>query len=70
VWKSYLPITTRILPSDLYKCGDGTCQFTEQCGTGTTAASCQADCGVCSTTTTVTTTTDGSTKTSKTTKTN
>jgi len=48
-WKSYLPITTRILPSDVYQCGDGTCQFTESCGTGTTAASCQADCGDCST---------------------
>jgi len=43
-WKSYLPITTRILPADVYRCGDGTCQFTEACGTGTTADSCQADC--------------------------
>jgi hypothetical protein len=46
-WKSYLPITTRIRSSDIYRCGDGVCQFTEQCGTGTAAASCQADCGVC-----------------------
>jgi hypothetical protein len=49
-WKSYLPITTRILPADVYQCGDGVCQFTEQCGTGTTAASCLADCGDCSAT--------------------
>ena len=46
-WKTYLPITTRIQSSDIYRCGDGVCQFTEQCGTGTTADSCQADCGAC-----------------------
>ena len=46
-WRTYLPITTRVQPSDVYKCGDGTCQFTEQCGTGTIAASCLADCGDC-----------------------
>jgi len=67
VWKSYLPITTRIQPSDVYRCGDGTCQFTEHCGTGTTADSCLADCGACSVdaTATKTTTTSTTTKTKK-----
>jgi hypothetical protein len=66
-WKSYLPITTRILPADVYRCGDGTCQFTEQCGTGTTADSCQADCGVCASGGAgSTTTTSGKTKTGST----
>jgi hypothetical protein len=46
-WTTYLPITTRIQGSDVYTCGDGVCQFTESCGSGTTADSCQADCGVC-----------------------
>jgi len=64
VWKSYLPITTRVLPADVYHCGDGVCQFTEQCGTGTTAASCLADCGACSTTTDATSPTGGTSKTS------
>jgi hypothetical protein len=41
------PITTRIQSQDLFSCGDGVCQFTEHCGTGTTADSCRADCGVC-----------------------
>jgi hypothetical protein len=44
---AYQPLTTRILPSDIYRCGDGTCQFTEHCGTGTTYDSCAADCGPC-----------------------
>jgi hypothetical protein len=63
-WKSYLPITTRLLPADVYTCGDGTCQFTERCGTGTTADSCLADCGVCATATTAS---SGTTKSSGTT---
>ncbi|MDC0708600.1 hypothetical protein POL68_08985 [Stigmatella sp. ncwal1] len=48
-WKgiTYQPITTRIRPSDIYKCGDGVCQFTESCGRGDTAHSCQKDCGRC-----------------------
>jgi len=46
-WKSYLPITTRVRPADVYTCGDGTCQFTESCGTGSSYDSCQADCGAC-----------------------
>ncbi|MDC0710424.1 hypothetical protein POL68_18245 [Stigmatella sp. ncwal1] len=44
---TYRPLTTRILPSDIYRCGDGTCQFTEHCGPGTTYDSCAADCGPC-----------------------
>jgi hypothetical protein len=45
--KTYKPITTRIDPADVYTCGDGVCQVTERCGTGTTADSCLADCGPC-----------------------
>lgn len=54
-WKSYLPLTTRIKSSDVYRCGDGVCQFTESCGSGTTAGSCKSDCGLCPGTTTTTT---------------
>jgi hypothetical protein len=44
---TYKPITTRIRSSDIYTCGDGVCQFTEQCGTGTEYNNCYADCGAC-----------------------
>ena len=44
---SYRPITTRMASTDIYTCGDGVCQATESCGTGTTAGSCAADCGAC-----------------------
>ena len=44
---TYLPITTRILPTDVYSCGDGVCQFTESCGTGGTYDNCFVDCGTC-----------------------
>jgi hypothetical protein len=44
---TYKPLTTRIQPSDVYTCGDGVCEFTEHCGSGTTADSCEADCGLC-----------------------
>ncbi|MFL5344035.1 MAG: hypothetical protein ACJ8AT_04545 [Hyalangium sp.] len=44
---TYLPITTRILPTDVYTCGDGVCQFTESCGNGNSYDSCKADCGAC-----------------------
>jgi hypothetical protein len=43
----YRPLTTRIRSVDIYSCGDGVCQPTESCGTGTTPDSCQADCGTC-----------------------
>jgi hypothetical protein len=45
--KTYKPLTTRIRPQEVYTCGDGICQVSEHCGTGTTAQSCRADCGVC-----------------------
>ncbi|HEX8439884.1 hypothetical protein [Archangium sp.] len=44
---TYRPITTRIKATDVYSCGDGVCQATERCGTGTTPNSCAADCGAC-----------------------
>ncbi|WP_395829140.1 hypothetical protein [Archangium violaceum] len=50
--KSFLALTTRLKPSDIYKCGDGTCQISESCDstktlTGTAYNNCNADCGVC-----------------------
>ncbi|WP_434301614.1 hypothetical protein [Corallococcus exiguus] len=44
---NYRPITTRMLPQDIYRCGDGVCQLTEKCGGSNTADSCAADCGPC-----------------------
>jgi hypothetical protein len=44
---TYRPLTTRLNPADVYKCGDGVCQFTESCGDGTDANDCNADCGAC-----------------------
>jgi hypothetical protein len=55
--QAYLPITTRMLPTDVFQCGDGVCQFTEHCGSGNTYDSCLADCGACSATTSGTTST-------------
>ncbi|MGC4000441.1 MAG: hypothetical protein QM767_24555 [Anaeromyxobacter sp.] len=46
---AYHALSTRVKGSDIYRCGDGVCQFTEHCGTGTTADACQSDCGVCPT---------------------
>ncbi|WNG52664.1 hypothetical protein F0U60_30530 [Archangium minus] len=43
---SYRPVTTRISREDIFVCGDGVCQSTESCGTGTTPNNC-ADCGSC-----------------------
>jgi hypothetical protein len=45
--RTYLPLTTRIRPQEIYTCGDGVCQFTESCGTGNSANSCASDCGSC-----------------------
>ncbi|MEP6861524.1 MAG: hypothetical protein ABJE66_12935 [Deltaproteobacteria bacterium] len=45
--KTYLPLVTRLQLSSFYSCGDGVCQISEHCGTGTIASSCKADCGVC-----------------------
>jgi hypothetical protein len=44
---SYVPLTTRIHPQDLYVCGDGTCQFTESCGIQPDTVQCPRDCGIC-----------------------
>jgi hypothetical protein len=44
---TYKPLTTRMRAADIYRCGDGVCQFTEKCGTGTSYDSCSADCGAC-----------------------
>lgn len=45
--KAYQAIATRVAPSTLFRCGDGVCQFTERCGTGSTWNDCEADCGAC-----------------------
>ena len=45
--KSYQPLTTNMRREDIYRCGDGVCQFTESCGSGNTPESCRADCGDC-----------------------
>ncbi|HLL54118.1 MAG TPA: hypothetical protein VK447_11250, partial [Myxococcaceae bacterium] len=44
---TYLPLTTRLQPTDIYQCGDGVCQSTESCGNSNRYNSCQADCGSC-----------------------
>ncbi len=43
----YPAITTRMLRSDIYTCGDGVCQVSERCGTGTNYDNCKLDCGTC-----------------------
>ncbi|WNG58496.1 hypothetical protein F0U59_29930 [Archangium gephyra] len=44
---TYPAITTRMLRSDIYTCGDGTCQVSEKCGTGESYDNCGRDCGPC-----------------------
>jgi len=44
---TYKPITTRMMPSDVYRCGDGVCQRTESCGLGVNYNNCSLDCGLC-----------------------
>ena len=44
---SYVPITTRLHPRDIYRCGDLKCQFTESCGLGLATVQCTLDCGIC-----------------------
>ncbi|HYO59585.1 hypothetical protein [Archangium sp.] len=44
---TYRPITTRMRPEDIYRCGDRVCQATESCGMRNTPASCRLDCGEC-----------------------
>ncbi|WPB81682.1 hypothetical protein KYC5002_21510 [Archangium violaceum] len=46
---TYRPITTRMRKNELFKCGDGVCQYTESCGTGHTPGDCGKDCGPCPT---------------------
>jgi hypothetical protein len=43
----YAPLTTRLRPADIFRCGDGVCQVSESCGTSLLYYSC-ADCGTCS----------------------
>ena len=45
--KTYLPLTTRVRRDVEYTCGDGICQVTESCGTGTSWNNCALDCGAC-----------------------
>ncbi|HEY6034971.1 MAG TPA: hypothetical protein VIV58_11945 [Kofleriaceae bacterium] len=45
--KTYQPLATRFQSASVYSCGDGVCEISESCGTGTTASSCYADCGAC-----------------------
>jgi len=47
--KTYQPLVTRFQTASVYSCGDGVCEISESCGTGTIASSCKADCGVCPT---------------------
>jgi hypothetical protein len=44
---TYVPLTTRIRPQEVYRCGDGVCQLTESCGLGLSTTRCMQDCGTC-----------------------
>ncbi|MFP2905300.1 hypothetical protein ACLESD_09635 [Pyxidicoccus sp. 3LFB2] len=43
----YRPITTRLRSQDVFRCGDGVCQYTESCGLGVGYRDCSLDCGIC-----------------------
>jgi len=45
--KTYRALSTRIRPNAEYTCGDGVCQVTESCGTGSSWNDCGLDCGPC-----------------------
>ena len=45
--KTYRALSTRIRQSAEYTCGDGICQVTESCGTGSSWNDCGLDCGPC-----------------------
>jgi len=44
---SYRALSTRIQRNVEYTCGDGICQVTESCGTGSSWNDCGLDCGPC-----------------------
>jgi hypothetical protein len=44
---TYPALTTRLRKQDIYTCGDGVCQVSEKCGTGTEYDNCSSDCGRC-----------------------
>jgi hypothetical protein len=43
---TYRALTTRMRTAEVFKCGDGVCQYTESCGTGDDPDNCR-DCGPC-----------------------
>jgi len=45
--RTYRALSTRIQPNVEYTCGDGICQVTESCGTGSSWNDCGLDCGPC-----------------------
>jgi hypothetical protein len=45
--KTYRALSTRIQQTAQYTCGDGICQVTESCGTGSSWNQCGLDCGPC-----------------------
>jgi len=45
--KTYRALSTRIRPDGQYTCGDGVCQVSESCGTGSSWNNCALDCGPC-----------------------
>jgi len=44
---SYRPLTSRIRTQEIVTCGDGICQPSEVCGSGSRADDCGVDCGAC-----------------------
>lgn len=45
--KTYRAFSTRVMQNVEYTCGDGICQVTESCGTGSSWNNCGLDCGPC-----------------------
>jgi hypothetical protein len=45
--QTYRALSTRIQRNVEYTCGDGICQITEHCGTGSSWNNCGLDCGPC-----------------------
>jgi hypothetical protein len=43
--RQYRPISTRLKPSEVYRCGDGVCEFTESPYNPKTGHGCLLDCG-------------------------